>query len=214
MKSARLALLPLLFLPTAVPLLAAAPVAETPPSSAKKDPAKAQGSAEITSLRAKAERGNAIAQYNLGLAYVQGGQLPVDLPEAFVWLTLAAESGSTGRALETLLGSMNVTDMAEGRRRLEALRKTNPYLKPPVSSSPLPTTAKASGGVGTSKNTAAIPPTATASGTAPPVENSRGVGVTPGGAQTGEAKQLYDQLAAVSDEKRQLATELAAAGSR
>ena len=59
--------------------------------------------AEIASLRAKAERGNAIAQYNLGLAYTQGQLLPVDIPEAFAWLTLASENGSTGKALNTVL---------------------------------------------------------------------------------------------------------------
>ena len=54
---------------------------------------------EIVSLRAKAEKGNAIAQYNLGLAYTEGQQVPVDYAEAFVWLTLASENGSTGKAL-------------------------------------------------------------------------------------------------------------------
>ena len=44
----------------------------------------------IASLRQKAESGNAIAQYNLGLAYAQGRDIPADLPEAFVWLSLAA----------------------------------------------------------------------------------------------------------------------------
>src|SRR4051812_15938309 len=87
-----------------------------PPSTDKVEPA------EIAALRAKADRGNAIAQYNLGLAYAQGRQVPLDLSEAFIWLSIASETGSTGRALETLLGSMNAEQINEGRRRLEALR--------------------------------------------------------------------------------------------
>jgi TPR repeat protein len=58
----------------------------------------AQESPEIISLRNNAERGNAIAQYNLGLALATGRGTPVNLPEAYIWLTLAEEKGATGRA--------------------------------------------------------------------------------------------------------------------
>src|SRR5690349_12629703 len=103
MKSVRFAPLLLLF-----PAPAAFPAADAVPS----DPAAATSSAgrsepaEVAALRAKAERGNAIAQYNLGLTYLQGREVPTDLIESFVWLTLAAEGGSTGRALDTALGAM------------------------------------------------------------------------------------------------------------
>ena len=100
--------------------------------------------AELAALRAKAERGNAIAQYNLGLAYVDGRQTAADPIEAFVWLTLAAEGGSTGKALETVLNNLSPTELAEGRRRLEAMRARNSYLRPtPRPASPTP--AKPSG---------------------------------------------------------------------
>ena len=78
--------------------------------------------AEITSLRAKAEKGNAIAQYNLGLAYTDGQLLPVDIPEAFAWLSLASENGSTGKELNTVLGNMTDAQLATGRERLENYR--------------------------------------------------------------------------------------------
>ncbi len=58
---------------------------------------------EIASLRDKAERGNSIAQYNLGLAYVNGS----DLPKAYVWLTLAEENGMTGKALRSVLAEIS-----------------------------------------------------------------------------------------------------------
>lgn len=79
-------------------------------------------SAEVSLLRAKAEKGNALAQYNLGLAYAEGQGVPVDLPEAFVWLSLASENGSTGKALDTVLGNITDQQLTEGRRRLAACR--------------------------------------------------------------------------------------------
>ncbi len=78
--------------------------------------------AEVSALRAKAEKGNSLAQYNLGLAYSQGQLVTVDLPEAFAWLTLAAENGSTGNALDRVLGGLTDEQLAEGRRRLAAHR--------------------------------------------------------------------------------------------
>lgn len=79
---------------------------------------------ELASLRAKAEKGNSVAQYNLGLTYLAGQDVPADWPEAFVWLTLAAENGTTGKALQNLTEEMSSPQLAEGRRRLAALRAT------------------------------------------------------------------------------------------
>jgi hypothetical protein len=77
---------------------------------------------EIAALRLKAERGNALAQYNLGLAYAQGRLVPVDLSEAFVWLSLASESGATGKALDSVLGSISDNQLANGQSRLGTYR--------------------------------------------------------------------------------------------
>ena len=77
---------------------------------------------ELASLRAKAEKGSALAQYNLGLAYAQGRLGPADLPEAFAWLSLASESGTTGKALDSVLGSITDEQLTEGRRRLGTYR--------------------------------------------------------------------------------------------
>jgi hypothetical protein len=90
----------------------------------------AADSDELTVLRSKAERGNALAQYNLGLVYAQGRLAPADPAEAFAWLSLASESGATGKALDSLLGNITDQQLAEGRRRLglyrTALSTTNP----------------------------------------------------------------------------------------
>lgn len=77
---------------------------------------------ELASLRSKAERGNALAQYNLGLAYSQGRLTQPDPAEAFMWLTLASESGATGKALDSLLGQITDAQLVEGRHRLALYR--------------------------------------------------------------------------------------------
>lgn len=161
---------------------------------------------EIVSLRAKAERGNSIAEYNLGLAYAQGRLVPVDLAEAYVWLSLASETGSTGKALEALLGAISNPQLAEGRRRLETLRATNPYLKPPAvrRAAAAGSTAAAGpagpGGPG-GKSSEAEAPRGAAS--ADPIREV--------GAKSDEAKHLYEQLNTVTGEKKQLADALAEA---
>src|SRR5687767_15761223 len=72
MKSARLVFLTLSFVP--FPLWAATATPTRP--AAATDQVEA---ADLSSLQAKAERGNAVAQYNLGLAHLQGRQTPVNL---------------------------------------------------------------------------------------------------------------------------------------
>ena len=82
----------------------------------------AADSTDLAALRAKAEQGNGIAQYNLGLAYADAQQPYADRVEAFVWLSLAAERGSTGKALPSLTDQMTSEQLAEGNRRLQQRR--------------------------------------------------------------------------------------------
>ena len=83
--------------------------------------------AEVASLRARAEKGNGIAQYNLGSPIRRDARTcPPTLIEAFVWLSLAAENGSTGKALDIVLNKITDEQMAEGRRRLAVRRATLP----------------------------------------------------------------------------------------
>ena len=53
----------------------------------------------IDELRARAEAGDATAQYNLGENYLHGKTVPVDNVQAHMWLNLAA-SRATGEARE------------------------------------------------------------------------------------------------------------------
>jgi len=84
--------------------------------------ASAQESGEVATLRAKAEKGNGIAQYNLGLAYAEGRGVAADPIEAFVWLSLARENGTRGRALDTLVATLDRTTLDAAQQRLAARR--------------------------------------------------------------------------------------------
>jgi nucleoid-associated protein YgaU len=54
----------------------------------------------LAALRAQAEKGNAIAQYNLGLVYADPAEPAYDLVQAHVWLSRAEAQGSRSRDLE------------------------------------------------------------------------------------------------------------------
>jgi len=87
--------------------------------------ASAAEPADIASLRAKAEKGNAIAQYNLGLAYADGREdLGADLAQAYVWLSLSGDSGSSRKALSAVLARMSDDQLAAAKRLLESYHGT------------------------------------------------------------------------------------------
>jgi hypothetical protein len=78
-------------------------------------------SAEVESLNTKAKRGNAIAQYTLGLALGDPREPAYEPAQAYVWLNLASLNGTTSKALTTLTQQLSPADLAEGKRRLEAV---------------------------------------------------------------------------------------------
>jgi hypothetical protein len=93
----------------------------------------------LAELRDKAANGNAIAQYNLGLAYAEGRGVRADPIEAFAWLSLASEKGSTGKAFERLLGTMSNAQLSDGSKRLTAFRSgvfTPPAPRPVTPAAP------------------------------------------------------------------------------
>jgi nucleoid-associated protein YgaU/TPR repeat protein len=91
--------------------------------------------AELDSLRTKADRGNAIAQYNLGLAYSDRRESIYDPAQAYAWLSIAAENGTNGNALATLTSLLTPEQLAEGKRLLASLTVS------PVSATPSPVIA-------------------------------------------------------------------------
>jgi len=56
-------------------------------------PTRRDNSAEILEIRSRAERGEARAQFVLGLLYTQGEGVPKDHKEAARWIRLAADQG-------------------------------------------------------------------------------------------------------------------------
>ncbi len=64
--------------------------------------------------RFQAERGNVIAQFNLGIAYAEGRGIAADPIEAFVWLSFATENGTGGRQLDNLIGNLTSEQYEEG----------------------------------------------------------------------------------------------------
>jgi len=94
--------------------------------------APAQDSSEFAALRAKAEKGNGIAQYNLGLAYAEGKGVAVDRLEAFVWLSLARQNGARGRALDNLVASFDKATFEAAQQRLAERTKGAPVAKEPA----------------------------------------------------------------------------------
>ena len=74
----------------------------------------------IASLRAKAEAGNAIAQYNLGLVYADESEPAHDLIEAYLWLSRAASNGARGRQLDILTKRLTDAQIAKADRLLPA----------------------------------------------------------------------------------------------
>ena len=85
-------------------------------------PAFAISSQELAILRAKAEKGNAVAQYNLGMVYAATNDPTSDPVEAYVWLHIAADNGATGRALTDLEAQLTPAQIEEGKARLEKQR--------------------------------------------------------------------------------------------
>ena len=98
--------------------------------------AAAQESGEVASLRAKAVKGNGIAQYNLGLAYAQGRGIAADQIEAFVWLSLAGENGARGRALDSVIASLDKTSLETAQKRLAERKATLGVRAAPATSVP------------------------------------------------------------------------------
>ena len=150
--------------------------------------------ADLAALRANAEKGNAIAQYNLGLAYSTGAAVPKDTIEAYVWLRLATENGATGKALGVLMGEMSPGDLAAGklrldeRRRAMAVRSSGDRGAPSISLTELP------------------PPTPAAPAPANPAPAKQAAGPAVDSSGT-----LEKDLAALRDDKMKLSQEIALA---
>ena len=72
-------------------------------------------------IREAALRGEADAQYALGLVYAEGRGVPADLAQAHFWLTLAIEQGDRDAdLLRNIIGSRMTEEEFEAAGRLRA----------------------------------------------------------------------------------------------
>lgn len=92
--------------------------------------------ADIPDLKRRAEKGEARAQYRLGLACHKGIGVDRDPVEAYKWFTLASKRGLKAAAIELdqLLPVLSPEQIADGRRRMDAFTPTKPASAPTIPS--------------------------------------------------------------------------------
>ncbi len=107
------------------------PVPNTTPESAP-SPATSVSTGSDNSLKARAERGDGQAQYELGVRYFEGREVPKDLIEALRWFKMSADNGVASGQIK--LGWMYengkgvAQDTAEARRwYARAADQGNPF---------------------------------------------------------------------------------------
>jgi chromosome segregation ATPase len=79
-------------------------------------------SEKLAELQAKAEAGNGISQYNLGLVYADPQEPIGNILEAYVWFSLAADNGAPGKALMIVTNQLTPEQLSDGKRLLEQRR--------------------------------------------------------------------------------------------
>jgi len=79
-------------------------------------------SEKLAELKAKAEAGNGISQYNLGLVYADPQEPIGSILEAYVWFSLAADNGAPGKALMIVTNQLSPEQLSEGKKLLEQRR--------------------------------------------------------------------------------------------
>jgi uncharacterized protein len=87
----------------------AAPVCAAPMDDAAAALRRGDYATALTVIRPLAEKGDALAQYNLGVSYDQGWGVPQDATEAVKWYRLAADQGYS-------LAQQNLGDIYSGGR--------------------------------------------------------------------------------------------------
>jgi TPR repeat protein len=72
--------------------------------------------------------GSAVGQYNLAHIYMDGGQIAVDLPKAYIWMSLSDSTGNpvAGAELAKLKISLSPQELIVAQEKLTALKKTLP----------------------------------------------------------------------------------------
>jgi len=75
---------------------------------------------ELEDMIAKAEKGDVIDEYELGMAYFFGDPAPQDYKEAYVWLSVAVTNGYDDAAVKRDKAALELTPEALAEAQAEA----------------------------------------------------------------------------------------------
>jgi len=80
---------------------------------------------ELEDMIAKAEQGDVIDQYDLGVAYYFGSDVPQDYKQAYIWFSVAVTGGYDGAAVKRDKAALELTPdvLAEAQAEAAALDK-------------------------------------------------------------------------------------------
>jgi TPR repeat protein len=72
--------------------------------------------------------GSAVGQYNLAHIYMDGGQIAVDLPKAYIWMSLSNTTGNpvAGAEAAKLKTSLSPQELIVAQEKIATLKKTLP----------------------------------------------------------------------------------------
>jgi TPR repeat protein len=72
--------------------------------------------------------GSAVGQYNLAHSYMDGGQIAVDFPKAYIWMSLSDTTGNpvAGAEAAKLKASLSPQELLAAQEKITALKKTLP----------------------------------------------------------------------------------------
>lgn len=104
-------------------------------------PARATDEAALEALRSAAARGDVDAQYEMGVLYEFGFNMPDNLPSALAWYMAAAEQGDA-RAIkrrDLLQAQLSAAQVEDARRRRAAIAApARPATPPPAAPRAIP----------------------------------------------------------------------------
>ena len=80
---------------------------------------------ELEDLTAKAEQGDCVDQYDLGMAYYYGNDVPQDYKQAYIWLSVSVTNGYDGAAVKRDKAALELTpeDLTAAQAEAAALDK-------------------------------------------------------------------------------------------
>ena len=78
------------------------------------------GAGELEEMTAKAEQGDLIDQYDLGMAYFFGSDVPQDYKQAYIWLSIAVTNGYEDAAAKRDKAALELTPEALAEAQAEA----------------------------------------------------------------------------------------------